>query len=247
MKPPVYADQTINGTKRNDTLTGGEGNDTINGLAGRDYIRGGNGDDVIHGNTDNDSLWGGSGIDILYGDDGNDLLYGEAGDDRLFGGIGSDSLQGGAGDDFLDGGDGDDFLFIEPGGHDTLTGGAGPDVLQFSNLSGVSATLLDYAPGEDLLEYMPNADANPSLAGIQGWQFIGSEAPTSPLNDGSGQATVSYGDGNTILTLYNADGDLVADTTLSFAGTFQPEDLHLMLYDPATHDWTIPAIAFPAA
>ena len=120
------ADDTINGTKKDNILYGTNANDTIDGKAGHDTLYGGWGDDTLKGGAGNDKLYGGEGDDILDGGSGNDTLYGGDGDDTLKGGTGADKLYGGDGEDIINGGKGDDRLY----------GGAGADTFVYANGGG---------------------------------------------------------------------------------------------------------------
>ncbi|WP_027047785.1 MULTISPECIES: calcium-binding protein [Mesorhizobium] len=106
--------------------------DRKTGGKGDDHMEGGPGDDKLDGFEGNDSVFGGDGNDTLWGGNGVDTLRGGGGDDRLSGGSGGDSLEGGP-------------------GYDTLWGGEGGDLFIFQSGCGKDQ-VLDFAPGEDLLE-----------------------------------------------------------------------------------------------
>jgi Ca2+-binding RTX toxin-like protein len=133
-------------------ILAGDGNDSVVAGFGADTVFGGNGDDTINGY----GVFGGStggrqgvndadGPDLLIGGDGNDVIDGAGGKDTLSGGDGADRLTGGVGADTLIGGDGPDvfvFSFGSPG--PTIDTGIGP---------GARDLVLDFHPGEDLLDF----------------------------------------------------------------------------------------------
>lgn len=234
----------IRGTKSDDYILASDGNDVVYGGSGHDVLKGGNGSDTLYGEGGNDDLQGEAGDDILFGADGDDNLYGGLGTDRLFGGSGSDYFNMRDGADVADGGDGNDGIMEIT--DDTVTGGAGDDLFLFHMNQGSVATVTDYRNGNDTLGLhdAPDADANAQLAGRQGWQYIGADAPTASLTNGNGQATISYLDGYTFLRLYNADGDFNADLTVRLVGNYAPEDVDLMFLNPQLKTWTEPALIF---
>jgi len=211
--------------------------------SGNDQLQGGNGNDTLYGEAGNDKLFGEAGNDTLFGGDGDDNLSGGLGADHLWGGAGSDYFDLHYGTDVADGGEGDDRIMEIA--DDTVTGGAGDDLMLFHMNQGSVATVTDYRNGNDTLGlHSADSDANASLEGRQGWQYIGDVAPTSSLSNGNGQATISIVDGNTFLRLYNADGDLNADLTVKLVGNYAPEDVDLMVLDQELGTWVEPALIF---
>jgi hypothetical protein len=130
------------GEDGNDLLRGYDGDDLLVGRDGNDRLDGGDGNDALNGGRDNDLLLGRDGRDQLVGSTGNDRLFGDAGDDRLFGGDGNDLLDGGAGDDVI----------IGHAGRDIMRGRAGADVFVTAPTGGVPDVVLDFVPGEDILD-----------------------------------------------------------------------------------------------
>ncbi len=186
--PSARAD-TLRGTSGDDVLSGGFGPDVLGGLGGADTLQGGQGDDTLFGGADRDIVAGGFGDDLAFGGAGNDRLDGAYGNDRLWGEAGNDTLIGGPGFDRLWGGDGDDLLRGDgvlrgQAGNDTLSGsgtmvgGEGFDVFRFParGTDAISATILDFDPGTDLLDVTSWGD--PDFA-----SFVANHVLTSP--DGS--------------------------------------------------------------
>ena len=151
-----------NGSLLDDTLAlwdgddrayGHDGNDFVDGRAGADELFGGKGNDLLYGDLDDDTLFGGRDSDTLSGMYGNDVLSGDQGTDILTGDMGTDKLAGGAGDDYLFGGADRDTLVGGPG-TDTMTGGDGSDVFHFARSESGFDLIMDFASGEDRINYM---------------------------------------------------------------------------------------------
>jgi len=66
-------DETLNGTKHNDTIFGLGGVDKIHGYDGNGWLYGGRGEDKIFGGPRHDRLYGGDGADTLDGGAGRDV------------------------------------------------------------------------------------------------------------------------------------------------------------------------------
>ena len=95
---------TVTGTAANDTIdcTSADPGKTINGNGGNDTITGTRFDDTLNGGDGNDTITGGAGNDTLTGGNGMDTLTGSAGNDRLSGPDNDpavDTLNGGDGTD----------------------------------------------------------------------------------------------------------------------------------------------------
>lgn len=168
-----------------DHVTGGDGNDTEYGGDGSDSLNGDLGNDLLYGGAGNDWLFTGAGDDIAYGDAGDDylsdmsgssVLYGGTGNDSLFGGADNDTLRGGSGQDSLSGGTGfDRFEFTQAGGGDTISD------FEMQLVAGQTTDQLDvsglFAP-----------DGSP----VRSWDV-------TVTNDGSGNALLTFPEGESIL------------------------------------------------
>lgn len=135
-------------------------------------------------------------------------IIGDAGNDRLNGGNLADTISAGADIDKLRGG----------GGADLLTGGSGADVFKY-RVAGDSGTgsnadiITDFVSGTDKLNFS-RIDTNPSLAGDQGFAYIGTAA-----FGGTGTAQIRYIDlGNDIRVEADVDGNGIADMHIILQG-----------------------------
>lgn len=218
-----FGDDTIYGGPGNDAIEGGKGRDRLFGNAGDDIIYGGSDEDIIRGGLGNDTIFGGSENDTLYGDFGDDIVDGGTGDDVIFGGHGNDKLLGKSGHDRLAGGAGNDTIHGGPGndtisggpGADLLTGGAGADVFVFgapsqSGLGSNADTITDFQRGLDKV-HLGLMDANINLAGVQDFEFSGTEAAGYSVwwNRVPGTGVMLFGD---------VDGDGKADFSIRLLG-----------------------------
>ncbi len=169
-------------------------------VTGIEDLTTGSGNDLLLGTNGANVLDGGGGNDIINGRAGNDTIFGQSGTDHIYGGAGADILWGGLGNDLFP------FYFFT----DSRVG------------DGID-TITDWNSSGDRID-LKAIDSNPSVAGIQAWEFIGSSPPTTaPSATGNGQATLTYNaaDGVTALNLYANDGDLYADFTLNILGQHQ--------------------------
>nr|WP_237908178.1 Calx-beta domain-containing protein [Azospirillum brasilense] len=146
------------------------------------------------------SATGGDGADTLTGGAASDTLTGGAGDDRLDGLGGADFLYGGAGDDTLAGG----------AGEDVLSGGEGNDTFRYASVAEANGDrITDFAAGDRI-----------DLSGIP-FTFVGSGPFTGTVAQPGG-AQVGFrfvtSGGATTQLLFDANGDGVADATLTLAG-----------------------------
>ncbi|MFC3125595.1 choice-of-anchor I family protein [Pseudoroseomonas globiformis] len=172
-------DDVLQGTAMDDRILGGAGDDILAGGDGHDQLFGGDGDDIMIGGVGNDVYHvaqpgdivierAGQGTDrvvsrIDYALPGNveklqlhgesktgtgnaqdNVIMGNALDNVLLGEAGNDVLRGGAGGDRLDGGSGNNRLW----------GDGEADTFVFSSLQqGDLQRIMDFAPGEDRLEF----------------------------------------------------------------------------------------------
>ncbi len=227
-------DDQVEGGVGNDVLYGGPGNDVVAGGAGADTFyftsaghdtftdfNPGEGDVLFYGFAGATSVtvtalgnvlqfdvdgvlstitapsytWTGSepiSVTVTDGTEGDNTLFGGNGADTFYGGTGNDALTGNDGNDLLYGGVGDDMLSSDGGsnymGNNRLYGGAGNDVL----IGG------------------PAFDAIDTLAG-------GGDNDTMSGGGGADVFTYSLGDGNDIITDFNAaEGDKVDLTGVTF-------------------------------
>lgn len=116
---------------------------------------------VLTGNQGNNILRGGAGHDSLNSNAGNDILLGDVGNDQLIGGTGRDVLTGGAGNDR--------FRYLSVS--DSLPGLATRDVITDFSGNGILA-------GDQI--DLSAIDANPLLAGVQRFNYIGFAAFSAP-------------------------------------------------------------------
>ncbi|EGF91014.1 hemolysin-type calcium-binding repeat 2 copies family protein [Asticcacaulis biprosthecium C19] len=155
---------TLNGGDGNDYIDGGNNNDVLAGGNGHDTLLGGGGSDVLNAGAGNDLVDGGAGVDTVsyagavngmwielnqgatagFSRDGN--LSGAMGTDSLrnlenvVGSDFSDIIKGNSGNNLIQGGNGYDTLYASRG-IDTLDGGVGGGSANFSDISGLAATV----------------------------------------------------------------------------------------------------------
>jgi Ca2+-binding RTX toxin-like protein len=154
-------------------------------LLGFENIYSGGGNDRLYGDSAENQILGGGGNDSIYGNGGNDVLRGEAGNDSISGGTGQDILHGDNGSDRLNGGIGGDRFFVQEFGsdlrRDVIAYSAKQDAGIYS--SNPQATRVwdeisgfDKGGGatDDKID-LSKIDTS-SIAGDQGFQFIGSAA-----------------------------------------------------------------------
>ncbi|NKC30227.1 calcium-binding protein [Falsiroseomonas selenitidurans] len=145
----------------------------------------------LRGGAGNDSLVGLAGADTLDGAGGNDTLSGGAGEDVLIGGTGRDRLTGGA--------DADRFVYLSAG----------------DSTSAARDTITDFSAG-DLID-LSALDGNTSLAGLQGFTFLGQVQPGAGASIGAGEVSFHHFGGNTHLNI-GLDGDGVRDMAIELTG-----------------------------
>lgn len=226
-------DDTIAGLQGDDTILGEDGNDQISGGGGNDQIFGGEGTGDLTGGDGNDLIIGGSGFDFIVGGNGDDTIEGGAGGDDMTGGAGSDvlsyagsaagvnvSLAAGS----ASGGDaaGDLFFGFEnltgSGSADTLTGDGNANVLD----GGAGNDSLDGGAGDDRFDFR-TGDGNDTVDGfvagartedVIDFSIDAAITGTGDLSigdDGSGNALIEYGSGDSITLLGVDHNNLDAD------------------------------------
>lgn len=214
--------QALSGTTADDLLRGADGNDTLYGLGGNDTLSGGTDIDVLYGNLGDDLLYGNQTADSLYGGQGADTAYGGAGDDRLWGNHGNDVLHGNQGADLIYGNAGDDRIWGDDGGDtlyggqgaDTLSGGAGNDQL-FGN-SGADIFRVDDADGADAIhDFTLGVDRLMVAVNVNGTAVASADHLLARLfDDGSGNAVLDLGSGNSVTLVGLAANQLGTDSFL---------------------------------
>ena len=187
----------FDGGEGDDTMAGDGGNDTMLGNFGNDSAQGGDGNDVVFGNFGNDTLGGDSGNDTIFGGFGNDVLNGNSGDDLLAGGQDNDKLLGGSGDDSLDGDTGDDTIRGQAD-NDFIKGGDGDDMV-FGN---GGDDIVDGGDGDDWLRL---GSGNDIVSGGDGQDTINGESGNDTLLGGNGADNQIGGSG--VDSLYGEEGD----------------------------------------
>ena len=217
---------TITGDVGNDYLDGGLGDDEIDGGIGDDTISGALGSDDIMGGPGNDSLLGFGGADTISGGADNDAINGGDGPDSLTGDLGSDSIEGGFGADTLSGilSDPEDFPETDADGADTLEGWNGADTIilgsgdqgygEFATVSadgagdtfvvgtwitGAPATVHDYDPASDRIEYYRAGDEVLSIGDPP--IDIAGDITYQLLADGEVVLNLPVGTSGTVITL----------------------------------------------
>lgn len=200
------------GLDADDFLIGNSGPVAGTQLSGRvtgiENLTTGSGNDLLLGTNGANVLDGGGGNDVIAGFRGNDTILGGAGSDNIYGGAGTDSLSGGPGKDLFQ------FFFFT----DSRAGDGIDTITDFTSIGPIAE--------RDRID-LKALDSNPSLAGTQAWEFIGSSPPTAPSADGNGQATLTFDGTKTVLNLYANDGDFNADFTLNIMGqhTYDPVNM----------------------
>ena len=136
----------------------------------------------------------------LKGTDQDDVICGNDRNNEIDGLEGDDTISGGAGDDTLIGGD----------DRDTLKGEAGNDILR----GGQDNDILDGGAGTDTADYsMENLnDANPPVLAIA------TGASPVEVNLAEGQATDTYMDEDTLISIENVIGTTGNDTIIGDDG-----------------------------
>ena len=240
-------DDNLYGGRGDDHIYGGSGDDWLGGYQGNDFLDGGEGTDWVSIGYNNNAVAGvtftfqtnDADNPFVVTDDSSTMTWvniegvsftGSAFDDSATGGSASDWLGGFYGDDRLDGGAGDDTLYGDSGA-DVLIGGLGADQLmanqdldvdtylyfqlaESSTVEGIDT--IDYS-SEDVID-LSQIDVDPNEPGVQqgNWLFVG-----DTYQEGAGaQATLAWDPAADVtgLSLYQDDGDAVADMVIHLLG-----------------------------
>jgi len=235
---------TVYGGAGNDHIYGGyEGGYESSGSIGQDRLYGEEGDDYIYGESGSDYISGGAGNDYLYGgwDGGeglpnNDVIDGGTGDDYIDGQEGNDILIGGDGADDIYGGDGNDIIYGSRFGPDSVTTfrpeTVTPQVVveeEYFDPDNIadngSITQATQVSGSDHYNLVGRVGNGPyvdpqsfswNFNSGNGWDY--DYYAMTGLKAGETFTAASFSYFDTVLELYDANGNLVADsddTTLS--------------------------------
>ncbi|WP_439598015.1 M10 family metallopeptidase C-terminal domain-containing protein [Falsiroseomonas sp.] len=163
------------------------------------------------GMSDNLTLLGGVGYDTLVGQRGADTLSGAGQADKLYGEDGDDVLIGGAAADRLEGGAGSDRFVYRA---------------KTDSLSSARDIIADFTQGDriDLSEL----DGNATLAGRQGFTFLGEVSTAAASSLGAGSVSFHQYGGSTFVNI-GVDSDGQRDLLIEVIGlrTFSSGDFML--------------------
>jgi serralysin len=196
--------QFANGLASN-TAIAGTGSITVNMAAGINFL---SQNFAFGGSTVTVTVNGTSGVDVIKSGTGVHIINGGDGVDQIRGGTSADTINGGTGNDKIIG-----FF-----GADVITGGIGGDQFRylFAGDSGLGAgadRITDYAIGSDRLNFAL-LDTNASLAGVQGFAFVGNAAFS-----GGSTASIRYANsGADLLVQADINGDGIADMEIILQG-----------------------------
>ncbi|MAD39598.1 MAG: hypothetical protein CMO30_02530 [Tistrella sp.] len=218
-------EDTLRGGNGYDLLTGGADDDRLDGGALDDQLYGDDGDDFLIPGTGNDDVEGGPGVDLIYyGDNPGamyvDLAQGVATDttgkideltgiEAVWGSSFADTIRGNAAANRLLGQNGDDLL----------EGGGGADVFVYTSITDSAGaagrdTIGDFNRAEGDRIDLTRIDADPDVAGVQAFRFLGNQA----FDGAAGALTVQVLTASTSLVLIDVDGDLVRDMEIVVRG-----------------------------
>lgn len=234
-------DSIFVGSATGGSASGGSGTDTIGSYHSVNLAAGwalnNSGHRIAISGFENISMSGAVDGSVARGDDhdnvidcfywpSNFVFYGAGGDDTITGGDGSDRLLGGAGDDVLAGGN----------GVDQLIGGRGADRFVFTSSFSASGdqtdTIADFSHTQGDKIDLSGFDADPSVPGLQGFQFIGGAA----FSGHTGELRAEVIGGETSVQA-DTNGDGAADLTIRLSGAVVLERVDFILYpsDAAGH------------
>lgn len=167
-----------------ENVVGGLGNDHFSGSNAANYLDGSGGNDFLRGFGGNDRIQGGTGQDILIGDGGADLMY-----------------LGQSADPFDHEADVAKYIRISDSTDEGMD-----EIFNFQNIAAGGVG------GKDKID-LSSIDANPSLAGEQAFQFVGSAGFSLP----GGEVRVAQFDDATLVMVDN-DGDSAAEMVFLIHG-----------------------------
>jgi len=214
-------DDQISGGSGNDKISGGSGDDVVSGGSGRDAIKGGSGDDVVKGGSGRDKLSGGSGDDKITGGSGRDEISGGSGDDDIDDSSSLNKLLKHSKHDCPTVKTGENGSFSKATG-DSGTVFAGPDNNSVNvnyNCDGTATVTVDGQKFEFSAEQAKNlkvyggsgddqidvtgeapADAQLTLNGGAGNDFIEGGSGSEDISGGSGEDSIYGGGGDDSIT-----------------------------------------------
>ncbi len=235
-------DDEIQGGIGNDSIQGGAGNDTLLGQTGNDTLNGGDGADALNGGAGDDSLLGGSRDDTLTGGTGDDVMLGEDGDDLfvLEDGFGNDTITGGESGEIV----GDtldlssatgvtvDLTSVDPEAGTVSDGTATASFSEIENIilsSGNDTIMLADGSGNDTVQGFtaPIDNGDGTFTGSDTLDVTGLTDDGGAIvntddvtvgDDGSGNAVLSFPNGDSITLVGVAPAELSSPAALEAIG-----------------------------
>ena len=206
----INIQNTIVGTRGNDSLTGNDANELFISETGDDTVLGEGGTDIIFGDEDRDFIAAGRGNDIVYAGKQTDVVFGGKQDDRIFGDRASDTLYGDRGFDTIVGDNGNnidltgndgDLIFGGEAG-DAIAGNQGRDTVY----AGKDSDIAYGGKDNDLIFGDKGRD---SLYGDSGDDSLFGGVLNSLDSDPDGQDLLFGGNGNDLFNGQEGDDTLL--------------------------------------
>lgn len=200
------SNDTLNGSKHNESFITRAGNDKVNGKGGTDRLNYDRADPTIQIDADLqkgvvNKVWNGinykdsvKGIENIRGSDRSDIIKGNKADNYFDGELGNDILEGRDGNDRLFGDNGSDTLKGQDG-DDTLIGGAGKDCFVFFDEDDVD-TIKDFEDNVDTLKIFGKGSKKQVL---------------KAASDVGGDVVFDFGDGDMIIVENMSKADIAND------------------------------------